>query len=40
MLQKCKYVIIILYSTLTGKTVVDLFGGTYCVAGNYVRKVR
>lgn len=35
-----KWAIIILYSTITGKTVVNFFGSTYAVAGNVVKKIR
>lgn len=40
MLKKLKYHIIILYSTMSEKSVVDIFGGTYVVAGNFVRRIR
>lgn len=40
MLQKMKYTFILFYSRVTNRTVVDLFGTTYVVAGNYVRRIR
>lgn len=40
MLKWAKYMLIILTSELTGKSVVDFFGGTYAVAGNIVRRIR
>jgi hypothetical protein len=39
MLKWLKYGIIILISTVTGKTVVDFFG-SYAVAGWTVRRIR
>lgn len=39
-MQKIKYVIILLYATIRNKSVVDFFGSTYIIAGNYVRKLR
>ncbi len=40
MLLKLKYVAIILYSKLVGKTVVDLFGSTFAVSKYYVVRIR
>ena len=40
MLKWIKYSLIILQSTLTDKTVVNFFGSTYVVAGNFVRRIR
>jgi len=40
MFDKIKWSAIILYSTLCNKTVVDFFGSTYAVSGNFVRKIR
>lgn len=40
MYQKIKYAIILMYSTLTGKSVVDILGSTYVIAGNVVRRIR
>lgn len=34
-----KYYVIIMLSSLTNKTCVSLFGKTYLVAGNYVKRV-
>ena len=40
MLKWPKYVLIILWSEVTGKSVVNFFGSTYAVAGNMVRRIR
>lgn len=40
MFTKLKYAVILLYSSITNKSVVDFFGSTYVVAGNFVRKIR
>lgn len=37
--QSIKYVLIILKSELTGKTVVTFFGVSYAVAGNVVKRL-
>jgi hypothetical protein len=40
MLLKLKYSLILTYAAFRRKSVVDLFGGTYVVSGNYVRRIR
>lgn len=35
-----KYYFIIMKSLITSNTVVTLFGSTYVVAGNFVKKIR
>lgn len=40
MLTRVKYIIIIMISAITGMTVINIFGGTYVVAGNFVRRIR
>lgn len=35
-----KWLAIKLYTMITRKTVVDVFGGTYVVSGNYVKRIR
>lgn len=37
---RIKYFIVMAINTVTGKCVVNLFGGTYLVAGNFVRRIR
>lgn len=39
-MQQIKYLIIVAINIITGKCVVNLFGGTYLVAGNFVRRIR
>lgn len=36
----CKYSLIIVYSILTDKSVVNMFGSTYIVYGNAVQKIK
>lgn len=40
MLLKLKYSLILTYAAFRRKSVVDIFGGTYVVAGSYVRRIR
>ncbi len=40
MLQKIKYVMIIMYATALRQSVVDWFGSTYVIYGNVVKKIR
>lgn len=35
-----KWLGIKLYAMITRKTVVDLFGGTFVVSSNYVKRIR
>lgn len=35
-----KYTLIILQGEIQNKTVVNFFGGTYVIAGNFVRRIR
>lgn len=35
-----KWLTIKLYAMITRKVVVDFFGGTYVVSGNYVKRIR
>ena len=35
-----KWLAVKLYAMLKRKTVVDLFGGTYVVSGNYIKRIR
>ena len=35
-----KWLAIKLYAMITRKTVVDLFGSSYVVSGNYVKRIR
>lgn len=35
-----KWLAVKLYTMLKRKTVVDLFGGTYVVSKNYIRRIR
>lgn len=35
-----KWLAVKIYSMITGKTVVDLFGATYIVSKNYVKRIR
>lgn len=37
---KIKYVLIVMISTITGKSVINLFGASYVVAGNVVRRIK
>lgn len=39
-MSRIKYMVIIAINTFTGRCVVNLFGSTYIVAGNFVQKVR
>lgn len=39
-MQRIKYAIIMAIHTVTGKCVVNLFGNTYLVAGNFIRRIR
>ena len=39
-MRRIKYVILVAISTITGKSVFNFLGGTYIVAGNFVRRIR
>ena len=39
-MSKIKYVLIIMLSTMLNKSVINLFGACYIVAGNVVRRIR
>lgn len=40
MYRKLKYAVILMYATARGRSVVDFFGQTYVIAGNYVKRIR
>jgi hypothetical protein len=40
MFKWIKYPLIIIQSEIQQKSVVNFFGGTYVVAGNFVRRIR
>lgn len=35
-----KWLAVKLYAMITRKAVLDVFGGTYVVSGNYVKRIR
>lgn len=35
-----KYYLIVMQGMIQGKTVVNFFGSTYVIAGNFVRRIR
>lgn len=39
-MRRINYVIIKAINAITGKSIVNLFGSTYVVAGNFVRRIR